>query len=371
MAAYSVKVKQDIARWRDSGFIDAATAAVLAKDVEQHERRSLSFGSILAMLAAILFAAAILIFVAANWEGIPRLVRVVMLFSSIAAGYIGGALLKQRGHDAFAEALWLIGAAAFGGSIALVSQMYHMSGDETAAILTWCIGTILAAAALRSGVLTAAAAALAVAWLFFKGVDFWRVTDFPHAFILLAFVVWAVSYWTDGRVARHLLLLSLIGYVALLAEHYQVLPVALALTAVSAILFAVAIWQSEEVERAVRLDARLPIHALIGFLVGITMIEIEVMNDNPGQLLLAAAFAFAGIAAALVLGGRESRGLRWIAYLGFAFQLCFVYGVTLGTMLGTAGFFLAAALILGILAFVIIRIEKRLRSEPQAEGAAA
>ena len=370
MAAYSVRVKQDIARWRDSGLIDAATAMVLSKDIEQHERRSLSFGSILAMLAAILFAAAILIFVAANWEGIPRLIRVAMLFGAIAAGYIGGAVLKQRGQDAFAEAAWLIGAASFGGSIALVSQMYHMSGDETAAILTWCIGTIIAAAALRSGVLTAAAAALAVAWLFFKGVDFWRDTDFPYAFILLAVVIWAISYWTDGRVARHVLLLSLIGYVGLLADHFQVLPVALTLTAVSAILFALAIWQAEQVERVVRLDGRMSIHALIGFLVGITMVELEVM-DNIGSLVPAAAFALAGIAAALVLGGRESRGLRWLAYLGFAFQLCFIYGVTLGTMLGTAGFFLAAAAILGVLAFVIIRIEKRMRSAPEAEGAAA
>ena len=85
---------------------------------------------------------------------------------------------------------------------------------------------------------------------------------------------------------------------------------------------------------------------------------------------LASAVALAGIAAAIVLGGRESRGLRWLAYLGFAFELCIIYAVMMETMLGTAGFFLAAAIILGLLAFVIIRVEKRMAGPAtQAEAA--
>jgi uncharacterized membrane protein len=39
-------------------------------------------------------------------------------------------------------------------------------------------------------------------------------------------------------------------------------------------------------------------------------------------------------------------------------------------MLDTAGFFLAAAVLLGILALIIIRIEKRMKA-PRADGAAA
>jgi uncharacterized membrane protein len=62
--------------------------------------------------------------------------------------------------------------------------------------------------------------------------------------------------------------------------------------------------------------------------------------------------------------------LRWVAYAGFAFELAIIYMVMLQSMLDTAGFFLAAAVLLGILALVIIRIEKRMRS-PSVEGAAA
>ena len=136
MAGYVGRVRQDIARWVESGLIDAGTAEKLTSDIEANARRSLSFGSILAMLAAVLLAAAIMIFVAANWEAIPRVARVLSLFAVIAAGYVGGAWLKLRDHPAFAEAAWVVAAAAFGGSIALIGQMYHFSGDESGAILT-------------------------------------------------------------------------------------------------------------------------------------------------------------------------------------------------------------------------------------------
>jgi uncharacterized membrane protein len=89
------------------------------------------------------------------------------------------------------------------------------------------------------------------------------------------------------------------------------------------------------------------------------MLQFAYANEAGVGFVLTAALTLAGIAAAILYAGRESRGLRWVAYLGFAFELVFIYLVTMQTMLGTAGFFLAAALILAVLAFVIIRIEKR------------
>lgn len=370
MASYASRVKGDIGRWVETGLIDAATAEKLERDIALHDRKSLSFGTILAMMAALLFGAAILLFVAANWEAIPRLVRVGALFAVIAAGYIGGAVLKQHDQTVVGEALWLIAASAFGGALAAIGQMYHLPGDEAGAVLVWCIGTIVAAAALRSGPLTIAATGLAVAWLVMRGFEFWDATDFPHLYMALAAILWAVSLWTGSQKARHLILLSLIGYAALFAASHEALPVAILLALVSAVLFAVAVYLPRQVESLLRLGGRFSAHCLIGFLIGIVIAQFE-LTDAVGPFAFAAAIAFAGIAAAIVLAGRESRGLRWIAYLGFAFELCFVYAVTMGTMLGTAGFFLAAGVILGLLAFTVIRIEKRMRDTQAVEGAAA
>lgn len=371
MASYSSRVRADAARWVASGVIDRAAAEAIVRDVEAHDRRSLSFGLILAIMASLLLGAAILIFVASNWEAIPRVGRVGALFSIIFAGYVGGAALKLAGHDTIAEAAWLIAATAFGGSIALVGQMYHLSGDETQAVLTWCAGTAVAAAALRSGPLTMAAVALAAAWLFLREADFWRSTDFPHAFIGIAVVLWLVSYWTDSAASRHLILLSLVFYGALLAVEYDAVAIAAALAALSATLFGLAVAMPEPVEKVARLHGLLPVHGLIGFLTGVIMIQLELADTAGPGFAIAAAAGLAGVVVAVILAGRESRGLRWIAYLGFAAELCLIYGVMIQDMLGTAGFFLAAGVVLGLLAFAIIRIEKRMKAPRLPEGAAA
>jgi uncharacterized membrane protein len=369
MASYSSKVRQDIARWADAGLIDARTAEALACDVESNERRSLSFGSILAMMAALLLGAAILIFVAANWEAFPRLGRVGALFAVILAGYVGGAVLKDRDHPAIGEALWIVAAAAFGGAIALVGQMYHLSGDESSAMLTWCAGTTLAAVALRSNPLTVAAVGIADGWLvlvLFRGFNLFRDSEFPHMFVAIAAGLFVLSYWTRSQPARHLVLLSLILYTALVAADHDLTELALLLAAVSAACFAAGALAPEPVDRVVQLGGRLPLHGLIGFLTGMAMLQFEFADNADGGFAVTSAVALAGVAGAILLAGRESRGLRWVAYLGFAFELFIVYAVTMQTMLGTAGFFLAAAVILGLLAFVIIRIEKRMK--PAAIG---
>jgi uncharacterized membrane protein len=372
MASYSSRVRADIARWRQAGLIDASTADVLARDIEANERRSLSFGSILAMMAALLFGAAILIFIAANWEAIPRLARVAALFAIILAGYVGGAVLKTRDHAAIGEALWIIAAAAFGGSIALIGQMYHLSGDEASVLITWGAGTALAAVALRSNPLTVASVGIADAWLFLKWFDYLKRTEFPHLFVVMALVLFAISFWTRSQAARHLIILSVIFYLVLLAMDHNTLQVAIPLVVVSALLFAAAIFAAGPVDRIVQLGGRLPLHALIGFLTGLAMIQFELADEASynGGFAIASPVALAGIVAAIVLGGRESRGLRWVVYAGFAFELAIIYVVMLQSMLDTAGFFLAAAVLLGVLALVIIRIEKRMKA-PSTEGAAA
>lgn len=370
MASYPVRVKRDIARWVERGLIEPGLAQVLADDIDAHQRKSFSFGSILAILAALLFAAALLIFIAANWEYMPRLWRVGLVFAALAAGYIGGAVLKQRDHPAFAEALWLIGAAGFGGAISLIGQMYHLSGDEAQAVLVWCGGKALAALALRSGPLTAGAVVLADAWLAMLALDFWGSTPFPYGFAAVAVVLWALSYWTDSKVARHLILLSLDFYLVLLAIEVNMFTVSVALAIVSAAVFAFAVMRPAEAERLARLDGRLALHGLIGFLTGMTVLQFG-MIDELGALVVGAVISFAGIAAALFYGGRDSRAVRWIAYLGFGCQLVFTYVVTLGTMLGTAGFFLLGSATLAILAWVIIRIERRVNAPATPEGAKA
>src|SRR5690606_19500767 len=90
VAGYLSKLSKDIARWRAEGLIDEATAAALLRDV-QSRPGGVRFGSVLAILAAVLVGAALLLLIAANWEAFPRLLRVALIVAGILAGYLGGA----------------------------------------------------------------------------------------------------------------------------------------------------------------------------------------------------------------------------------------------------------------------------------------
>ena len=364
MSRYVSAVKRDIERWVAGGLIDRPTGERLAADVESQERRSFSFGSVLAIMAALLVGAALLLFVGANWELIPRLVRVAMLFIIIAGAYLGGAVAKARGNPGYGEGLYLLGCLAFGGAIALIGQMYHMSGDETQAILVWCLGAALAAGLLRSPVLTNAAIVLAMAW-FLMGMEFGPNSSFNWQYAPLAAALWALSYWSGGPSARHLLLLSFIAFAAAAGlygverDYFTMTLAGAALAIVSALVFLAAYMAPDEVERFARLGGPYPVHPLIGFLVGVGAIQADVA-DSFAPMLLTSVVALAGIVAALLMRGRQSRLMRWLAYAAFMVELIFIYVLTIGAMMDTSALFLLFGLALAAAAWLIGRFEKRM-----------
>ena len=82
------------------------------------------------MLAALLVGAALLLFIASNWEEIPRLARLIGIVALIWGFYLGGAYCLVQGRTTAAAGLLLVGTLSFGGAMSLVGQMYNLSGDE-------------------------------------------------------------------------------------------------------------------------------------------------------------------------------------------------------------------------------------------------
>lgn len=367
MAGYLDKIGKDIARWRASGLIDAATATALEADARAHHGAGISFGSILMILAATLFGAALLLAIAANWEAIPRLVRVGGIFAVLIVGYAGGAFAKGRGHNAIAEGLWLVAAVAFGGGIALIGQMYHLSGDEAGALFVWALGTAFAAAGLRSGPLTAGAVLLAASWMAFVFGDGGPGRDIPVGYLVFAAALWAISLWTASVAARHLILLSLMLFVVLLYVEDELLFVPMLLAVLSVAIVVIASQWPALADRVSGLGSGLAAQGLLGFIAGMSIVQAE-LYEGP-YFLPVAVIVFAGIVGALLLAGRDNRALRWLAYAGFIFELGFVYLTLLDTMLGTAGFFFMAGVLLALLAWLISRVEKRLAAPEAGEGA--
>ncbi len=155
-------------------------------------------------------------FVGANWQEMPRILRLGLLFGALWASYALASYLARRGMSGFSHAAILLGVSIFGASIMLISQMYHMGGNPPDAILLWAAGSLLAGVALLSNPALAFAMVLVGFWGGWEATDrgevFWPFLG-PWAIVSAAF------YWRRWRPGLHLSGLALTGFVVLLGYH--------------------------------------------------------------------------------------------------------------------------------------------------------
>ena len=85
MLGYTAQLRRDLARWRERGWINTEQEERMAADAAANA--GFSAGAVLAILGAVLLCLAILTFVAANWEALPRLVRLGVLFGALWLSY--------------------------------------------------------------------------------------------------------------------------------------------------------------------------------------------------------------------------------------------------------------------------------------------
>lgn len=354
------RLLKEIDDWVRRGVIDAAIGERLAADVKSR-KGGFSFASVLGLLASLLLGAAVLTFIAANWEAVPRLGRLGLIGALIAAGPMLGAIFEARGARLVGEGARIVGSAAYGAGIALVSQMYHISGDEAQGVLFWCGGTAIAAALMRSKALTIAAILLAAVFLAMKTNLFGVSPGFPWWYPGLLAVFWALAIWTDSIGARRLLVLALLHFALHLwiesASSTGVL-VAVATLGLSVMLFTAAALRPVATEAALKLGSASGFLAVVGFATALFMLHWQ-FGDDVGGMLVVALIGLGGAIGALWSAGAHDRLVRISAYVLFTVEVILVYFITVGGLIGTAAFFLTAGVALALAAFIILRLEKR------------
>lgn len=368
MARGTRLVQREIAGWQKRGLIDSNLAERLHADVAGRGG-GFAVSGVLIVMSALLFSAALLIFIAANWEAMPRLARVGLIATILVAANGLGAWAATLGRRYLADALWLIGSAAFAAGMALVGQMYHLSGSESGLYLVWWLSAIVSALALRSRALTMASVVLAVVWLVARLGDWGSIdVNLPltaHLFPLMLAAGWAVSLYTRAAIARDLALLAVGVYVTVLFVAWGVaVPIAAMVLAAFGFLAATRLDWRGEGAGAPHLGIELSM--LQYFVLAAVLLHVE-WHEGRGLIIVASAM-FAGLTTALLIGGKESSGVRRLIYAAFAGELIFVYMQTVGTMLGTFGFLTLAAIALAVFARLVTRFERRMASAPQEEA---
>jgi uncharacterized membrane protein len=160
---------RELDSWVAEGLVSEAQADAIRRRYEGRrdtERRD-RVVSALAVIGAVVGGLGVILFFAANWDAIPRAVRVALLLATIVGAYAGGWPLLAR-RPAVAKALLLLGAIAFGASLFLVGQMYHVQAHDPLALLVWTAACVPIALVVRTRPLAALSILTFGAWLVYE-----------------------------------------------------------------------------------------------------------------------------------------------------------------------------------------------------------
>ncbi|EJZ21323.1 DUF2157 domain-containing protein [Rhizobium sp. Pop5] len=366
---YRGRLQRDLSLWVGKGLLGEETAATLLAEYDSRPA-SFSLGRVLMALAAVLLAAAVLLVVSSNWEAIPRLVRVGLILALIWAAHIAAALMLARGAVAAASGLLIIGALSFGGAISLVGQMYHLSGDEQTVMYLWFAIATVSAILFRSGGVVVVAGFLS--WASFavylqNNDNHWIGLNPWMAPVMAAVVITLVRYTGTDR-ARHLAYLLLIGWLAWLYTLYEEIAVALAFAIGGMAAFVMTALPVPRIVSLVRSAGAAP--AFYSFLVatiGFLLLHIEI--EGGWRLVVLGLATLAASVLAIALHGRDNGAVRYLAYTSFAAEMLYLASVTVGSILGTSSLFLFSGLVVALVAWIVIRLERRFSAEARGEHA--
>ncbi|BCW88719.1 hypothetical protein sos41_18610 [Alphaproteobacteria bacterium SO-S41] len=182
---YRNQLARDLDDWVADGLVAPENRAAILARVDGSGG---GFGvpAVLGILGGLLIAAAILSFVAANWQGLDKLPRLVILFGSLWATLGLSGWAKARGREAIAETAFLIAIGVYGGAIWFVSQTYHLAGGAEDGMMLWALGALGAALLMRSHAAAAAGFLIALVWVAVAWYrrDMTALYVFPAAFAL-------------------------------------------------------------------------------------------------------------------------------------------------------------------------------------------
>ena len=169
------KLKIDVRQWQISGIITEDQATEIVEYYNYHHplpARSNIYGrlsAILATMGAALVGVGVILLIGANWQDIPLLVKLILLWTAvIACNGLGYWLQFSRNYPRSGSAVFFLGSLVFGASIFLTTQAYHYDIDNPLLLFWWCLGILPAAYILHlSTILMLSIALLVVTFLWF------------------------------------------------------------------------------------------------------------------------------------------------------------------------------------------------------------
>ncbi len=352
---YARRLKADLATWVENGWVSSDAAGRILASLDKGTGRS-RLPAVLAMVGVICLALAVAAFVAANWEAIPRLVKLVGIVVAVVGANLLAAWAAHAGRRTIAELATVFAVMVFVSGLALVGQIYHLPTDWAGGAVLATLGALAAAWLTGSRPAQLVAAVAAITWVFMRpepnaGADLDVGATLYGLALIVALGVHAIVWPSrPGRWATLILLFCVYGRIAAESGFFDVefdVMVAIAALAAALIAWGLVLYRRAEYAPAtwlrrdgISLFARSALDVGAAVLTGTVVVTlVYILSDTPTAvpflyvlsvppITVVAALALAGILVALAgsEGRSEAIAVAAAAAIGFA---CPLFAITM------------------------------------------
>ncbi|NVK33374.1 MAG: DUF2157 domain-containing protein [Rhodobacteraceae bacterium] len=158
---YKGRVRQDLETWVDKGWVTPEAATQILSSLETGDGRN-RLPIALAGIGVVCIALALAAFIAANWDVVPRSVKLSGIVAGVVISNGVAAWAFSRGKTGLSDLVSGFATMVFVGGLALVGQIFHLPSDWAGGTLLVCIGALASAwiAGSKTSLLIAAIAAI-------------------------------------------------------------------------------------------------------------------------------------------------------------------------------------------------------------------
>ena len=191
------RLKGEVAHWRSVDMISPEQARGIVGLYVVEAGAPAARGRLvtaLGLLGSILVGVGVIMFFAANWDGLDRGFKIGLVSAAILSAYGAGYWLSYvRDQRRIGLSLIFLGTLLYGAAIHLIAQAYHFPVDDPDLMLYWFAGVIPLAYATRSQPVTALALLLFLSALGFRLQDFLGKGPDSEATLIAAFAIFGVT----------------------------------------------------------------------------------------------------------------------------------------------------------------------------------
>ncbi len=141
---------------------------------------------ILMSLAALMIGLGVIVVIGANWDEIPRWIRMSLMFVIVAITNGAGLYKFKQGEVGAAGVILLLGSLFYGAAIMLIAQIYHLGEHFPNGIFLWALGVVPVGMLLGNRAIIFIGLVLSLIW---------AILEFNLGYLPLFYLVFSASFW--------------------------------------------------------------------------------------------------------------------------------------------------------------------------------